>query len=402
MYLARKNISIENILFFFTFLLVIVFPNTFRDIKLWLILFLILISFKSIKRFNRTIIIYYLLGLIVTTTYLIIGSLKSTAPIEAANQVVIIYMLTPLMWMVISTYIVNQFNLLNLWKLSIIYTIGGCFLVFLAIWLFDNGFIYLLEFIIDTPNKILTTDGIIAVKLHVYGSLIFLFPAILQTFKIFKNRFFFYTLILLFLITAFVSGRDGLMLSLFIGVLLFFIFNKRKNFLIQILLIISALYLSNIILGSFDINIFKIFEGFIKKINSGGESARTEQFKALVEGINQNIFGAGHGVGVSYIRNYNYPWRYEILPLALIYRVSLFGFIIYALPFLYSIKQFMKLHINSQDDLIDRFMVSGLISIVVASFTNPYLESFEFQFFYVFPFIYFITRKQKLRLFRNS
>ena len=192
------------------------------------------------------------------------------------------------------------------------------------------------------------------------------------------------------------------MLSLFIGVLLFFIFNKRKNFLIQILLIISALYLSNIILGSFDINIFKIFEGFIKKINSGGESARTEQFKALVEGINQNIFGAGHGVGVSYIRNYNYPWRYEILPLALIYRVSLFGFIIYALPFLYSIKQFMKLHINSQDDLIDRFMVSGLISIVVASFTNPYLESFEFQFFSVFPFIYFITRKQKLRLFRNS
>jgi len=361
----------------------------------------LVVSINSLKKFNKTIVLIYLLGLIVSTIYLIIGSIKSVSPVEAANQVFLIYILTPLMWMIISTYIVDKFYSINLLTISIIYTVFGCSLVFLAIWLFDNGWINLLEYIIDNPNKILTTDGRIAVKLHVYGSLIFLFPAIIQTFNFFKNKMLFYVLILLFFITAFVSGRDGLILSFFIGILLFFIFNKKKKFFLQILIVFLAIYFSNIILGSFEVNIFKIFDGFIKKVNSGGESARTEQFNALVEGINQNIFGAGHGVGVDYIRSYKYPWRYEILPLALIYRVGFFGFIIYTLPFFYSCREFIRLRINSQDKIMDRFMVSGLISIVIASFTNPYLESFEFQFFYVFPFIYFINRNKRLKSFNE-
>lgn len=393
MYKFSKNISFEIILLLFTFFLVIVFPNTFRITKIVLLLLLIIKALSSLKKINNTIITFYLSGLIITSIYIIIGSPKSSAPLEAANQAVLIYAITPLLWIIISTYIVDKFSIINVWKISIIYSILACFLVFIAVWLFDNGRIDILELIIDNPNKNLTSDGIIEVKLHVYGSMIFLFPAIMQTFKLFRFKIFFYVIVLLFLLTSFVSGREALMLSFLIGLFLFFVFNQNKKYILQIIMIFFIVVILDFILVKFDINSSRIVDAFITKINNGGESARSEQFVELYKGVNENIFGAGHGVGVSYIRSFTYPWRYEILPLALIFRVGIIGFIIYILPFIYSVTKFFKLYRMSHLNIIDRFMFSGLISIVIASFTNPYLESFEFQLFYVFPFIYFVNRK---------
>lgn len=383
------NIPFIEILLFITSFLLFVFPNSFREIKLPFILLLFLLSVPQIKKIDKKVFIFYFLSLLITVIYLIVGSQSSLNYSDALQQVIIVYIITPLLWIIILNYCFEKFKIKTILKVLNIMMIFGCLSVFVGVWLYNNNRIDLLLYIMENPNMTISDNGIIELKLHVYGALIFFISGFSQIYNHYNNKLWYFLILILCIITVFISGRSALLLSLFLGIF-FYISSKNITSWIKYLLLgLIGLVFINFILLSFGISIENIILQFNEKISGGGGKVRNEQAKALFEGINLNIFGAGHGIGVDYIRSYKYPWRYEYLPLAMIYRVSIIGLIIYSLPFIYSTYKFFTLKYKN---LYDNYMYAGYLILIIMTFTNPYLESFEFNIFYVLPFIYFIKR----------
>lgn len=374
----------------FTAFVLFVFPNSFRMIKLPLLLFVFAVGIFNFKKLNSIVTISLVLSFIVTFIYSIVGIPKSKLPEEAFSQVLVIYVFTPILWVVVLNYIFNKFPLPLIVKFLNHFMLWGCVSVFVAIWLFNTGRVQLLEYVIEDPNMNFK-GGVVEMRLYVYGSLIFFIPAYIQLDKVLRNKIIYYVIILFCFITAVVSGRSALLLSIFVGLLFYISTNNFVKFLRYILIGSIVLGLSILILESFGVDLGKIFVEFYSKIFEGQDKARPEQTQALYEGINQNIFGAGHGVGVDYIRSFKFPWRYENVPFALIYRVSFFGFLVYSIPFIYSVYKFINIKNKSP---YDKYMIIGYVSMLIATFTNPYLESFEFNIFYVLPFMYFVNRNK--------
>lgn len=384
-----SKVTVIGILIFYIGFLLFVFPNSFRMLKLPFFGILFLISFKDVLKIEKVVIFSLLASFLVTFIYILKGLPISQNPTEAFNQVLTVYVLTPIMWVCILNYIFEKYPIKTIFKFLNIFMVFGALSVFVAYQLYETKQLWLLEYIIDNPNMNQTQDGLVEMKLFVYGSLIFFIPGFLQIDKFYTNKKYYYLVLIILLLASLISGRSALLLSVFLGVLFYMFVNKSTKIIKYSFLGIFILLAVNYILTFFGINLSNIFLEFYTKLFEGGDRARPEQTKALIEGINQNIFGAGHGVGVDYIRSFKYPWRYENVPFALIYKVSLFGFIIYSIPFIYSLKKYFSL---TKKHPYDNYMIIGYVSMLVATFTNPYLESFEFNIFYVLPFIYFIKR----------
>jgi len=385
----NNGLVFKSIIVLIVSFLIFTFPNSFREIKLPFILLLFLLSLSEISKLEKVVFQFYLLSLIVTIIYLIVGSFSSKDVNEMTKQVIIVYIVTPLMWSVILNYCFNKYNISTIIRALVYFMIFGCLTVYIGIWLFNSGRIDILQYLMEKPNMSHTDDGKIEMKLHVYGALIFFVPAFMQLYDFYNKKLVFILVLLFIIITAIISGRSALLLSVFLGCL-FYMFNKSFIYWAKYIFIaFLGIILVNFILLSFGVNISNILIELYLKIAEGGGKVRNDQAIALYEGINNNIFGAGHGVGVDYIRSFKFPWRYEYLPLATIYRVSLIGFIIYSLPFIYSIIKYFKIKMKNY---YDKYMISGYVILLISTFTNPYLESFEFNVFYVLPFIYFVKR----------
>ncbi|MCQ9638295.1 hypothetical protein MP478_02755 [Chryseobacterium sp. WG14] len=391
MQIYKKQIHFNalSVLMVVTAFLLFVFPNSFRPVKLVLLLLIFLVGLTKVQTIEKVIIFSVILSMIVTIIYLMVGIHQSLNPSEALSQVLIVYIFTPILWVVILNYCFEKFKVETIVKYLNIYMVLGAVSVFVAIWLFMNGKRQILELIIEDPNMTFTKKGIVEMKLFVYGSLIFFIPAFLQLEKVFKRKAIYFVVILTVVIAAIVSGRSALLLSVFVGLFFYVVTNSSvkliRYFIIGLLLTVVLIF----ILNSYGVNVLNVLEGFYVKIFEGGDKARSEQTMALIKGVNNNIFGAGHGVGVDYIRSKKFPWRYENVPVAIIYRVSIFGFLIYSIPFLYSVYKYVSIKIKNP---YDHYMLAGIVSMLIATFTNPYLESFEFNIFYVLPFIYFVKR----------
>jgi hypothetical protein len=141
-------------------------------------------------------------------------------------------------------------------------------------------------------------------------------------------------------------------------------------------------------LGNIHLSI--IFGSFIDKLSSGGGSARTGQAYALYNGIlDSGGVGVGHGIGVSYIRSTDYPWRYELVWLATLLRVGIVGAIVYTSLFFWYAVRVTKVAAKRSLTPGAKFMFCGFIAAFVASNTNPYIEAFTFQWMYVMPVVGF-------------
>lgn len=382
---------VEKILIFITFFLLFVFPNTFREIKVVLLSVLFVRACLYIKTVNKIIGVFLSLSFVVTLLYLEVGLAKAKQPDDVLFQVLVVYIATPILWVVLLQYCFSRFSTEAIIKYLNIYMLLGCLSVFVAFLLYQMKAIHLLQYVIESPNMTLTPKGLIEMKLHVYGSLIFFFAAYFQL----KNKYakmHYYMWGLLILVTAVMSGRTALLLSVFFGVL----FLLKVNFSYKSLGLFGGvcvlLVFGTFILELFGIELYGMLQESIEKLQSGGGDERREQFVALLDGIVQNPMGAGHGIGVGYVRNTNFPWRYEILPLALWYRVGLLGLIVYSLPCFYSLWKYIIL--REKNDY-DNYMLAGYLAIIIATCTNPYLESFEFNVFYVIPFVYFLSRSNE-------
>jgi len=129
-----------------------------------------------------------------------------------------------------------------------------------------------------------------------------------------------------------------------------------------------------------------IYNRFISAF-SGVDDRHSQIFILLNGFINFPIFGSGIG-GVLDYEGRGPTNNFELSYLQILFNFGIFGCILYAIVFfiqLYNIRLKSKNYIYSIED---KSLLNGVLFLIIGSFTNPYLSSFDFLFFLgAIPFI---------------
>lgn len=339
--------------------------------------------------------ICYLLSLLVTLTYLIVG-MAHGAPDIAIYQILAVYVVSPLLWLIIWHAAFQLMPKSRVIGYLIALCVPACLTVALFFFLFISFGPDAVRFFAETGN-ISFDSGITGATMHVYGSMIFLTGAVFAAPELIKRNWQRIGLLVALSTVAITSGRSALILAIPIGTIAGLVIRQHVArlsfsglFRYAVFLVVALALLVTLIQLFTTIDLLAIVDATVQKISQGGGEARTEQSAALIEGIrNTNGLGAGHGIGVSLIRNDDYPWRYENVFLANIYRVGFAGAVIYAIVWLITFGVAIRSILARQWVPQDTFVFAGMSTMLLAAPTNPYLESFIFQWSFTLPLVYF-------------
>lgn len=368
---------------------VIIFPNSFKIYILPLFCLIGVMTFFKVKYTTNEFLVLSA-GSFLTIIYLVLGMFNSNS-VEQVPQLLFVYLISPLIWISISIFILNNYQIKTIFTYLQRYLLVAAITVPIFMLIFKLGGGDYLKWIIE-ENNVVFEENYSGATMHVFGSLIFGFAGVFSTNTISNNNFK-SLVIILFISVALLSGRSALILSIAIGFLVLVInnLNKVDKILLYFLTIVLCFVGVYFVLNFLNIDLFGVLEHHYNKLIDGGGDERTSQFDALLQGsINNHFLGSGHGVGVDFIRSEEYPWRYENLPMATIFRTGLIGLLIYAIPIFFTTTKFIRIKKNINQ--IDIFIFTGFIAILIANFTNPYFESYAFQWMIFFPFIYFERR----------
>jgi len=129
-------------------------------------------------------------------------------------------------------------------------------------------------------------------------------------------------------------------------------------------------------------NVFTILMNTFKftGTNDASNLIRAAQFDALIHGWSSApIFGHGFGTfPSSYIRAPDMPWSYELYYMALLFHIGIVGILIYGVAILWLLRK--AIHIARIDSISAWFAlpaIMGLIGMLIATATNPYLDRFD-------------------------
>ena len=393
---------VKKFIFYSYLFFPIVIPNTFRIVT---IPFFILISsaafFIGFKYIGKVAISIYVVFSFVSLFYIFIGT--KSIDFFAVSWLTYVYMVSPFLWLSLWSYFLRKIPIRKIIDILLIYGFLGCLSIAAFYYIFIQYGPEYLVWLIATPN-IEVDSGKFGATMHVFGSLIFLVSAFFSAPEVVANSRLRYCLCGIFIVSVFTSGRSALILAMMIGVLFNFLGTKKIDstivlkvsfyLFLGIPIFVIVLNLSYFYAFQGDgINIVDIFSGFLSKIAEGGGDERVQQFYALLNGIAKTyLLGAGHGSHVDLIRNDEMPWKYELLWVSTLYHVGLVGFLIYCIPLGFVLNCYIKISKYKKMTQYDRFIFSGFVSILIASMTNPYLESYDFQWMVVFPTVYFYRR----------
>lgn len=370
------------------------------------IAFLLFRPLKSIPDLMKL----YGLTAVVTLLYILIGQL-SYAPVVAAQQVFVIYIVTPLLWMIVSGAVLSKVPEETLERWFVRLTFAALVSIAIYFYLFLTDGPDAVTFFIDEANVDIS-DGTIGATMFVYGSLIFLGAGLFAAPGVIKSGLLRMVLLCGIVIAAITSGRSALLISIPIGLAVGSMFglklsadeprkSKARRILTSpvfyIFMAAGACLIAAVALG---LDLQRMASDVIDKILSGGGDERASQSWGLLMGTLSTFgLGAGHGVGISIIRNDEFPWRYETVWIATIFRTGFIGAFVYALPFFLYIKKYFYMRGKGVLTQFDLFLFAGFVSSFIAANTNPYIEAFSFQWMFVFPLVsIYIKVKQESNL----
>lgn len=396
---ARDALAkIARFFLFVSLAMAAVVPHSFQAVEAATFFLTMLICIVLIRRdaWLDQVMLTFFLGAAVTALYIWVGY-SNGAPRPASNQTLFVYIIAPLLWIVISTALFQFVGLARVatWLVWLTWAAVASVAAFFYLYLtFGKGAVTFLT----SDANVNVQGGFAAATMLVYGSMIFLAGALYAQPLIIKGKVARVILPGLVFVAALTSGRSALILAIPIGFVTGFVLrsrtrenelteNTRSVLLPMFLLGLGSLLMLVVIDLLFEtVDLTVIVARFWDELTSGGGSERTEQASALWEGFLDSYgLGVGHGVGVPYIRNMLFPWRYEVMPLATLLRVGLFGFIAYASTFLLYGQKFLA-RWNARDlRAEDIYMIGGFIPALLATATNPYIESFVFQWMYFLP-----------------
>ena len=340
----------------------------------------------------------------VTLLYLVVG-LVNGASNEALLQTLFIYIVSPALWILVAGGVLATFESDSLERMMENNAIFGAASVALFFYLFLNGGPEAVSFFIEPENaNVNLVDGYSGATMHVYGTLLFMSSAMFAMLAVGEMGTKLLITLGILVVVAVTSGRSALMLSVPVGLVLGAllrpgIHGQRAGTIAwalgkQVGIAALAGIVFIILLSSFtEVDVLYIIGGFWEELSGGGGSERTNQANALFDGIISSFgIGAGHGIGVNYIRSEMYPWRYEIVLLATIYRVGFAGALVYAWPFIRYGWGVFETWKHKRLTNFDVFLFAGCASAFIAAATNPYIEAYTFHWMYVLPVTIFLVR----------
>ena len=386
--------------------LTMVVPNSIKPVSVSFLALTALIGWRLTDftpAFMR-VVWMHVASSVVTLVFLLVGLLNGASN-EALIQTLFIYIVSPAMWILVAGGVLAVMDADDLQGLMENNAILACARVALFFYLFLNFGPEGVSFFIEPENaNVNLQEGYAGATMHVYGTLIFLSSAMFAMLTAGRMDTKLLITLGMLVVAAVTSGRSALMLSIPIGLaagaaLRPGIYGQVAGTLAwnlgkQIGIAVAAAVIFVILLTAFtEVDVLYIITGFWEELSGGGGSERTNQAGALFEGIITTFgIGAGHGVGVNYIRSERFPWRYEIVLLATIYRVGFVGAFIYAWPFIrygWGVFEVWKRHRLTNFDV---FLFTGCASAFIAAATNPYIEAYTFHWMYVLPLTIFLVR----------
>lgn len=385
----------------------VVVPNSMKPLAAGLLCVCALISLSQLRMRSS----YRMLGMflassgVVTLLYMLVGALRG-APFDAMVQVAVIYIVSPALWMFVLLCFLDLVSKQALFSILTVSALAACLSVGLFVYLFKSFGPASVRFFIENPN-LQWGDGVYAATLHVYGSLIFLSGAYFAAPRVVSSLALRCIVLGSLMAAALTSGRTALIFAIFVGGALGLLSVSRQQNMggrrrvFSLFIFIVAIASVGLVLHSlqrdaaFDVSLL-LRESF-EKLHVAGGDVRFEQVRALLEGAQSSWFlGSGHGVGVSLTSSERFPWRYELVWAATLFRVGVLGSLVYVAPFIfYLFVAFRGLLLKRLDDY-EMFMFGGFVAVFLASNTNPYIEAFAFQWMFVLPVVsWFVWRRAR-------
>ena len=379
-----------NFLLVITFICNVVFPNSFQTLSIALLVLVNIFIIITYKIFNSKIYSYWFFLSIIFILYIYISAISSNHKIELIFK----YCISPILWINIFMYVFKFIKTEIFVKWGVLFfLIANLSVIFLYI-LTTLGYVNLTGFFIETVNINQNTG--LGFTLHVYGSLIFYSIALIPILRIVSNPFYKYLLVISLLIAIILSGRTALYLSLALSVLYFAINYKKIKFKPKLILSIIVLIIGLIVTYKFVYNEFfekdlfeYISETHLEKLSTVGGTERSVQIEQITQAIKSNPLGNGF-ISLQKTRDLSKPFNYEVLILSTIMR---FGVPVFLL-LLFSIKDLLNFFNKKNNSDISNVFFLGFVGIIIASFTNPYLESFCFQWMFFGPIVYFNLKNE--------
>lgn len=371
----------------------VVLPNAQKELHIITLFLAATLAVLYSPKIKRTTIIILVSSWITTIFYLIVG-LAHGASAEAVKQTAIIYVIAPLLWLLVIDRAWKILGTEQIIQFLSYLSIMACMSVALYILLYLNFGAGAVSFFGSNANVHLE-QGYSGIIMHVLGSLIFLGAAFASSPHVLQSKLFSYFVIFSIILAIAVSGRTAAILGVFIGAAVFTL-SKPRWVLAKLIWIIPgviALFFFvfttlNVLL---DVNLFLLLDRHIEKLLFG-DVQRPAQISALLDGaMDKSFLGAGHGVGVDYIRSNEFPWRYESVFAALLFKLGILGTIVVLYPLIYSIFSFLYHLLSRKIGKYTPFFGSALLAVTIAGLTNPYPEAVAFQWMYLMPIYYLFS-----------
>jgi hypothetical protein len=390
-----NNILVLSILFFS-----VVLPNSSKLFVIGVMGLCVVISvcYIDIGKMLKKLLLFYVASVFITILFIFIGSINGATQ-DAVLQTVAVYIISPFLWLIISIYFVQNFSEKNIITTFSYLSLLACASVGLYFYLFLNFGESAVAFFGSRGNVNMSDTGYSGAIMHVFGSIIFLAAGFFIYPRLLLTKTLRYSVLISIFIVVVFAGRTALTVAMFLSLALVLcslvlktVLNKYSSFQLffrSMLLLFSFYIVVIFIYNVVGVDFFYIIERFANKIQSGGGSERTNQAISLFNGIADTyLLGSGHGIGVEYIRSDDYPWRYELVWLATLFRTGFIGATIYVLPFVYYFYVIIYRWKKGKLRSLDKFFSGGLLSALLASNTNPYIEAISFQWMFIIPLVY--------------
>ncbi|HJW06128.1 MAG TPA: hypothetical protein VJ527_06480 [Rhodanobacter sp.] len=399
---GRYRLTVRHLFLAMAFvllLLTVVVPNSLQLTSAVVLVLACLLALPGlrIRPGFRALLALYACTVIVTLFYMAVGGLHD-APAEAMRQVTLIYIVSPLLWTIVADGLLRQLGTDRLIGWFVLLSLLCAVSVALFFYLYLTRGAAAVSFFFEGANVNLN-EGFSGATMHVYGSLIFLCGGFFGSPELIRSRLLRLVLLAMLLVCALTSGRTALILAVPLGWFLGLLLTPRttvqphRSSILRIIRygvpMVVAVAIALLLLDAYtQISLSKVLDAVTTKLASGGGPARVEMTRSLFAGILANDgLGSGHGVGVTFISDTQYPWRYELVWLATLYRVGMLGTLVYALPFLLYIVAVIRLAIGRRLPPRHKFMFCGFVCAFLGTNTNPYIEAFVFQWMYVIPLV---------------
>jgi len=379
--------------------MVFVLPQSFVYAKLpFLFLSLVLIFLGIVKGIykirSKAVPFYYVLFSIPVLLWGIIGTIRGN-PEQAIMEAVRVYVVYMWIYAVLIVYISNTHYQQTLFPFFSLAALGVSFFCFYVLFVYLFGVDFLSDAVKEEMYlEIGIHDGYIQINNVNVGMFCFIIPFLFSSILLKADtvgKFKYIVLVIAVVSVMIASRRIVLVLFIITPALTFLLYrlsngaNKSIGKKTVAFYGLFSILASGVLFGLYEYNTV-IFDGFTARVLDifvvDKDSARQLQLAALMGGFyDYPLIGTGFGGITDVVRSNERPWTYELTYLRILFNSGLIGVCLLGVFFLaYFLIVLKKIRRTTAYKETYVAMMVGFLCVLIASASNPYLNSFDFIF----------------------